>query len=231
MGKMIENIALSRGHHICCVIDPSLKQPLSISSLRNADIAIEFSTPESAFENYKLCFKAKLPVVSGTTGWLHDWDKLIKLVNDNELGFFYASNFSLGLKLVMKLNAQLAKLMSNQQGYTVHIEETHHVHKKDAPSGTAISLAKEIEKYYPFYHNWILNETGEPDEIPIYVTREGKVPGKHSINWVSENDKISLNHESFGREGFATGAILAAEYLIGRKGIYSMDDLMKSINI
>ncbi|MCD6346326.1 MAG: 4-hydroxy-tetrahydrodipicolinate reductase, partial [Bacteroidales bacterium] len=183
MGRVIEKIANTRGHEICTIIDPSISSGFSHSDLQYADIAIEFTTPATALNNFETCFKAGIPVVSGTTGWLNDWDKLEKMLVEYKTGFFYASNFSLGLNLTLKFNEYMAKLMSSHLDYSVHIEEIHHVEKLDAPSGTAIKLSEGIEMNHQGYLSWILNKTGSNSEVPIFAIRDGDIPGTHSVHW------------------------------------------------
>ena len=226
MGRTIEKVAVSRGHHIQSISDPTFNDNQENISINGADVAIEFTKPASAIMNYSACFKAGLPVVSGTTGWLHNWSQLKEMVELHNAGFFYASNFSLGVNILHKVNEVLAKIMNHQPDYKVHIEEIHHTEKEDAPSGTAISLSHCIENMHNSYHSWILDNQGSINEIPIYAKRENKVPGTHTIHWKSDIDEIMIKHEAYSRAGFATGAVLAAEFMIGRRGIFSMDELL-----
>ncbi len=226
MGQMIEKIALDRGHEKVVVFDPALENPLLAKNLKEIDVAIEFTTPESAPGNYLVCIEAGVPVVSGTTGWLHRWNEITEAVTLRNTGFFYASNFSLGVNLFHKLNTDLAKLMAKHGSYSPHIEEIHHTQKYDAPSGTAISLAEDIFRENASFNNWVLNKTKDKNDLPIFSIREGNVTGIHTVSYVGDIDKISIKHEAFGRDGFALGAVLAAEFLNGKKGLYSMKDLL-----
>lgn len=226
MGQMIQNIAISRGHSEVLVFDPSIGKPIDTNALKEMDMAIEFSTPETATQNYNTCFNAGVSVVSGTTGWLENWEEICKAAKKSDVGFFYASNFSLGVNLLFKLNSILAQIMAPHQNYQTHIEEIHHIQKVDAPSGTAISLAEDVIKENHSLKKWTLNNTGTQSDLPIFSIREGKVTGTHTVCYVSEIDKISIKHEAFGRDGFALGAVLAAEFLQNKKGIFSMKDLL-----
>jgi len=226
MGKMIKDIAIHRGHKVVHAFDPSIGKPLINEELRNINVAIEFSSPESAPQNYLTCFQAGVPVVSGTTGWLKRWDEICEAALSANAGFFYASNFSLGVNLFFKLNAILARMMVSHKEYSPHIEEIHHIMKSDAPSGTAITLAEELFKEDVSFKQWSLNKVGTEQDIPIFCTREGKVTGTHTVSYVGDVDKILIKHEAFSREGFALGAVMAAEFLNGKKGIYSMNDLL-----
>jgi 4-hydroxy-tetrahydrodipicolinate reductase len=220
MGKTIERIASQRGHTVVFKSSSSTAKGI----LREANAAIEFSTPETAVENIAMCFDAGVPVVSGTTGWLAQFDKITKLCEERNGSFIYASNFSVGVNLFFSLNEQLAKLMRPWNAYTASIEEIHHTEKKDAPSGTAISLAKGI-----FKHNekkaWKLDE-GSETEIEIIAKRIDAVNGTHIVSYTSEIDTISIKHEAHSRDGFAIGALLAAAWILGKKGIYSMNDVL-----
>ncbi|PRX54215.1 4-hydroxy-tetrahydrodipicolinate reductase [Flagellimonas meridianipacifica] len=220
MGKMIENLAVERGHEISARIDVENKE-IDFSSF---DIAIDFSTPDSAFQNITSCFQHGIPVISGTTGWLENFDKAVSICNQNNTGFIYASNFSLGVNIFFELNAQLARMMAQLEQYNVSMEEIHHTQKVDAPSGTAITLAEGIMANTP-YKSWKLDENGE-DIVSIHSKREGSVPGTHIIDYSSEVDSIEIKHTAHNRKGFALGAVLAAEWLIGKKGVYTMKDVL-----
>ncbi len=191
-----------------------------------ADVAFEFTRPESAFENYLEAFKQGVPVVSGTTGWLDKFELVKNSCIENDVAFFYASNFSLGVNLFFKLNRKLGELMNGFSDYQAHIEEIHHTNKLDAPSGTAISLAEHIIAENTNYKTWRLNPYSKHNDLPVFSIREGQVTGTHSIHYVSEIDKITIRHEAFNRQGFANGAMIAAEFLIGKKGVFDMDDLL-----
>ncbi len=220
MGKMIEQIAQDRGHTIVAKIDdPS--QDVDYSSM---DVAIDFSTPEAAFDNITNCFKNNVPVISGTTGWLDKYSDAIKICEDNKSAFIYASNFSLGVNIFFELNKQLAKMMAGLNQYKVGMEEIHHTQKLDAPSGTAITLAEGIIENTA-YENWKLDESSDKT-VPIKSIREGMVPGTHSIAYASSVDTIEIKHEAHNREGFALGAVIASEWIQGKTGVFSMKDVL-----
>ena len=220
MGKAIEKIALERGHEI--VIRKDL-EPLE-ADLSIADVAIDFSHPNAAFENIVSCIDAGVPVVSGTTGWLEKMPEVKNYCRQKKGDFLYASNFSIGVNVFFNLNAYLARLMSQIRGYEVSMEEIHHVHKLDAPSGTAISLAEGILESSA-KESWTIDEPKEK-EFHIRVKREGEVPGTHIVNYDSEVDSISIMHKAHSRTGFALGAVVAAEWIAGKKGVFSMHDVL-----
>ena len=226
MGKTIEKIALNRGHEIILKIDLDNPNELTAENLKKADIAIEFTIPSSAISNYKCCFKAGVPVVSGTTGWLDKKNEVLYEMNKQNGTFFYASNFSLGVNLFFALNKKLAALMTNRPEYEVTLEEVHHTQKLDAPSGTAITLAENLFEIYPGKKTWTLKETQHPDQLKITAIRKGQVPGIHRIKYESSVDHILIEHSAKSREGFALGAVLAAEFCTGKKGFLSMNDLL-----
>lgn len=220
MGKTIERLALEKGHRVVF----KNTSDWSEGDLKDADVAIEFSVPESAVENISKVLEAGIPIVSGTTGWTEHYDEMVKLCERRNGSFIYASNFSIGVNLFFSINEYAAKLMADWKEYDVSIEEIHHTEKKDSPSGTAISLAKDILKYSD-KKDWKLDANSK-DELKITAKREADVKGTHIINYISEIDTISLKHEAHSREGFAKGAILAAEWLIGKKGVYSMKNVL-----
>jgi len=226
MGKEIEKIALSRGHKIGLVIDVTNNDDLTIENLKAIDVAIEFTTPSSAIENYKVCFEAQVPVVSGSTGWLEKWVEVTSYCQEKESAFFYASNFSLGVNLFFDINRKLAKLMKPFDQYHVDMTEVHHTKKLDAPSGTAISLAEDIIEELDGLKTWGEDGSKSSEELPIKSIREGDVPGIHTIKYDSDVDYIEITHSAKSREGFALGAVLAAEFSVGKKGILSMRDLL-----
>lgn len=226
MGKEIEKIALNRGHEIVLKIDITNPDDLNLANLKKADVAIEFTTPASATANYKLCFEAGIPVVSGTTGWLEKQAEVHQLCKDLNGTFFYTSNFSLGVNIFFALNKRLAELMANHPEYSVEMKEIHHTQKLDAPSGTAITLAEGIIENISTKKSWVNHTTGLADEIGIISEREGQVPGTHIINYDSEVDYIEITHCAKNRKGLAFGAVFAAEYSFGKKGILSMNDLL-----
>ena len=226
MGKEIEKIAVSRGHQIKLIIDINNPHDLTVENLRKCNVAIEFTIPDSAVKNYNICFEAGIPVVSGTTGWLDKKDEVYNKCNETNGTFFYGSNFSLGVNLFFELNRKLAELMTNRTEYSVEITEVHHAQKLDAPSGTAISLAEDILEKLPGKTSWVNDKTPAENELNIKSERRGEVPGIHTIKYESEVDCIEIIHNSKSRKGLAFGAVLAAEYCIGHKGILKMKDLL-----
>lgn len=221
MGKVIERIALERGHEI--VLRKSSAS--SFDGLDNADVAIDFSVPNSAVTNISECLNNGIPIISGTTGWLEDYNKMVALCEEKNGAFIYGSNFSLGVNLFFELNNYLAKMMSKFNQYKVTMEEIHHTQKLDAPSGTAISLAKGVIENSN-YSNWTLENPNE-NEIQIDAKRIENVPGTHSIFYTSEVDTIEIKHTAHNRDGFALGSIIAAEWLVGKKGVFSMKDVLE----
>lgn len=221
MGKIIDGIASSRGHEIVA----RLNQTPTSENLNNPDVVIEFSQPEVAFDNIKACLELGVPVVCGTTGWLERKPEIEKIAEANGTAFLYGSNFSLGVNLFFALNENLAQLMNKfKKDYTCQLEEIHHVHKKDAPSGTAISVAEGIIKHSDFT-SWKLDDT-EGNALGITAIREDEVPGTHSVYYRSEVDEIEIKHTAFSRNGFALGAVIAAEWLPGKKGIFGMKEVL-----
>ena len=220
MGKVIERIALERGHKIVLKKD----HDSSFEGHENADVAIDFSVPDSAVENISACLNKGIPVISGTTGWLTDYPKMVELCNAKNGSFIYGSNFSLGVNVFFELNEYLAKMMANLKQYKVSMEEIHHTQKLDAPSGTAITLAEGVIKHTD-YANWTL-ETPISNEIHIEAKRIENIPGTHSIFYDSEVDQIEIKHTAHSREGFALGAVIAAEWLVGKKGVFTMKDVL-----
>ena len=219
MGKAIEKVAIDRGHLI------SFKtNKCDLNLINDVDVTIEFSTPESAFTNIKNCIDSNVPVVSGTTGWLEDLDDIKKLCDKKNGSFLYASNFSLGANLFFELNKKLAHLMSDKNQYKTSIDETHHIHKLDRPSGTAITLADDIISNSR-YKNWELDSSSK-DKININSSREKEVNGVHKVVYSSENDIISIKHEALNRNGFALGAVISAEWLVNKKGCFSISDML-----
>ncbi|GIM53619.1 4-hydroxy-tetrahydrodipicolinate reductase [Capnocytophaga cynodegmi] len=220
MGKTIEKLALERGHEIVLKIDDS-KTSYDISV---ADVAIEFSTPDSAFGNIVSCVQKQVPVVVGTTGWLKNYERAVEICKEYRGAFLYASNFSIGVNVFFALNKKLAKLMAPLKNYDVSIEEIHHTQKLDAPSGTAITLAEGIIQNSD-KTAWKLGQAGTT-EIPIEAKRIENVPGTHIITYESQVDTIEIKHTAHSREGFALGAILAAEWILGKEGVFSMTDVL-----
>lgn len=221
MGKIIGEIAESRGHQIVA----KLNETPTSENLNNPDVVIEFSHPEAAFENIKTCLENNIPVVCGTTGWLDRKSEIEELSSNNGSAFLYGSNFSLGVNLFFALNEKLAGLMKNFDEYGIQLEEIHHTHKKDAPSGTAISLAEGIMKNNDKYKSWKLDETNG-EELGIFAVREDEVPGTHSVFYKSEVDEIEIKHTAFSRKGFALGAVIAAEWIQGKSGNFTMKDVL-----
>lgn len=226
MGKEIEQIALSRGHQIVLKVDAANAATYSIDELKKADVAIEFSIPESAISNIYKCFDANVPVVVGTTGWLSKLDEVKKLCDSKSQTLFYASNYSIGVNLFFQLNKQLAKLMNNYPEYTIQMEEIHHVHKLDAPSGTAISLANQIIEQNSIKQKWVNEAEKSTDELSIISKRIDEVPGTHTVTYSSQVDEINITHIAHNRKGFALGAVIAAEWVKDKKGVFGMDELM-----
>lgn len=226
MGKAIEEIALKRGHKIVLKITDENLEDLTSENITKADVAIEFSTPASAVNNILFCLQNKVPVISGTTGWLHDLEKIEKECVEVNGAFLYASNFSVGVNLFFELNKKLASLMSAHTDYKIQIEEVHHTHKKDAPSGTAITLAEQIIELHPDIESWKNEVTKNNSELPIISKRIDEVPGTHSVKYGSDVDEIEIIHTAHNRSGFATGAVLAAEYVHDKKGIFTMKDVL-----
>ncbi|MDQ0065727.1 4-hydroxy-tetrahydrodipicolinate reductase [Chryseobacterium lathyri] len=221
MGKIIDEIAQKRGHEIVA----RLKETPTAENLNNPDVAIEFSLPEAAYHNIKACLENKVPVICGTTGWLEKKEEIEKIAVDNDSAFLYGSNFSLGVNLFFALNEKVADIMKNVDEYSCQLEEIHHIHKKDAPSGTAISIAEGIIRSNPKFNAWKLEET-QGQELGIFAIREDEVPGTHSVYYKSEVDEIEIKHTAFNRNGFALGAVVAAEWIKDKKGNFTMKDVL-----
>lgn len=228
MGHEIEKIAISRGHEIGLIIDINNAGDLNLENLKNIDVAIEFTTPLTAVKHYKICFDAGVPVVSGSTGWLSQWSEVSNYCLEKNAAFFYASNFSLGVNLFFDLNQKLARLMKPFDQYHIEITEVHHTKKLDAPSGTAITLAESVLAEYDELTAWKNSPSTEKDVLGIVSLREGDVPGIHTIKYESEVDFIEITHSAKSRAGFAFGAVIAAEFSLGKKGILSMQELLNS---
>ena len=224
MGHAIEEIALSRGHEIVCRIDKDNQDDFDSPQFKSADVAIEFTAPTVALGNYRRAFAAGVPVVSGTTGWLEHLPE-VKEACEKGQTFFYASNFSLGVNIFFAVNKYLAGIMNHFPQYEVSLEEIHHVHKLDHPSGTAITLAADIIGQLDSKHSWTEAQPAPADAIPVVARREGEVPGTHIITYDSEVDTIRISHEAKSRKGFALGAVVAAEFTVGKKGFLTMQDL------
>lgn len=239
MGKAIEQVALSRGHEVVLRVNAENAGAAPVG----ADLAIEFSKPDQAIDNMRMCLDHGVPVVVGTTGWYDRMTDVRQIVEGNKGSLLWASNFSIGVNLFFRANRMLAGLMDARPEYAAHIDEIHHVHKLDAPSGTAITLARDIDLKTQRYSGWKLmgqeepsatrSSTGTsaittPEPAPVFIQSEriGEVTGKHSVTWASANDRIVITHEAFDRSGFAQGAVVAAEWLLGRKGFFTMDDVL-----
>ena len=227
MGKTIEQIALSRGHQIVSIVDINNPEEFQSANFKSADVAIEFTTPATAFDNYMKSFAAGVPVVSGTTGWLDRIGEIKEKCEKEGKTFFYASNFSIGVNIFFALNKYLAKIMNNFPTYNITMTETHHIHKLDAPSGTAITLAEGILENVDRKERWTLETAEQPTDLPIHAIREGEVPGIHEVTYESDVDYISIKHDAKSRAGFALGAVVAAEFTAGKKGFLGMDDMLQ----
>ena len=227
MGKTIEQIALSRGHQIVSIIDINNPEEIYSDNFKSADVAIEFTTPATAFDNYMKCFAADVPVVSGTTGWLNRIGEIKDMCEKEGKTFFYASNFSIGVNIFFALNKHLAKIMNQFPAYDVKMMETHHIHKLDAPSGTAITLAEGVLENIERKERWTLETAEKETDLPIHAIREGEVPGIHEITYESDVDTIVIKHDAKSRAGFALGAVIAAEFTADKKGFLGMEDMLK----
>jgi 4-hydroxy-tetrahydrodipicolinate reductase len=226
MGHEIESAALARSHAVKLIVDKDNMDDLNERSTRDVDVAIEFTTPETAFENVVKCLRMKIPVVSGTTGWLNDYEKAVDACNENRTSFIHSTNFSIGVNILFRLNRELAKQMARLEQYKPFIEEIHHTKKLDSPSGTAITLAQGIAAGHTGYEGWCPDESTEHGKVPVKAIREGMVPGTHTITWDSDIDVISLRHEAKNRKGLALGAVIAAEYIYNRTGVFTMDQVL-----
>lgn len=229
MGKEIEQIAISRGHQIGMIIDVDNPHDLTASNLKQCDAAIEFTVPESAVKNYGICFEAGIPVVSGTTGWLNRKNEVHEKCKANNGTFFYSSNFSIGANIFFKINRELAAVMATHPEYGVEIKETHHIHKLDAPSGTAISIAEDIIGILPAKTGWVNDKEPAQNQINIQSERRGEISGIHTVKYESEIDSIEITHSAKTRKGLAFGAVLAAEYSINHSGIITMNELINNL--
>lgn len=226
MGKAIEEIAVQKGHEIVLKINIDNTQDLTENNLKKADVAIEFTGPHSAAENLKFCFDAGIPVVCGSTGWLNSWNEMEKYCKEKNGSLVYASNYSIGVNLFFEVNKYLAKLMEAHAYYDVKLEEIHHTEKKDAPSGTAITLAEQILENISRKKAWTNSQAQEPTQLEIISKRIDPAPGTHKIAYTSAIDDIEIIHTAHNRKGFAGGAVLAAEFIEGKMGIFSMKDVL-----
>ncbi|MFN4005890.1 MAG: 4-hydroxy-tetrahydrodipicolinate reductase [Chitinophagaceae bacterium] len=226
MGKAIEQIALQRQHQIVLKVNTDNRAHLTVNDLHHADVAIEFTGPHSAVNNILFCMEAGVPVICGSTGWLQQLPEVLQAVEQHQGTFLYASNFSVGVNLFFNMNAYVAKLMAPHVEYTVSIEEIHHTQKKDAPSGTAITLAEGIMQYYTQFDTWVSAPSQQANELSIVSKRIDPAPGTHTVRYSSPIDTIEITHTAHSREGFASGAMLAAEFIQDRKGVFSMKDVL-----
>jgi len=227
MGKTIERIALERGHEIVSVIDVDNLADFDSEAFKSADVAIEFTVPQVALSNYRHAFASGVAVVSGTTGWTEELPQLKKEIEEGGKTLFWSSNFSIGVNIFMAINKKLAAIMNNFPNYNVEMTEVHHTQKLDAPSGTAITLAEGILENLTRKTGWVKETETNPAEMAIKSIREGLVPGIHTIRYESEVDSIEITHDAKSREGFALGAVVAAEFTAGKKGYLGMEDLFK----
>lgn len=225
MGKAIEQVAEQKGLAIAWRVGRDTFATLDHSSLKKAEVVIEFTRPEAAFSNVMRCLEAGVPVVSGTTGWLNQLPEAQRFCREKGGALLWASNFSVGVNLFFALNQRLAQLMSNRPEYAASLIETHHIHKLDAPSGTALTLIQDVLDNVPRYHDWSL-DSGTAGEIPVEAIRSGEVPGTHFIRWQSEVDEISIEHKAHSRLGFAVGAVVAAQWLADKQGVFTMRDVL-----
>lgn len=229
MGKAIEQIAQGRGHEIVLRITGSNRATMTPDALQQADVVIEFSTPEVAYANVMECLAAGVNTVCGTTGWPQNLPEAIHYAENHPVGFLHATNFSIGVNIFFEVNTLLARLMNGRQEYSVSVAETHHIHKKDKPGGTAISVAEQIVAHIGHKTSWQLaggNDTVPADVLPVQAHREGEIPGTHVVRYSSAVDDIEIAHTAHNRSGFALGAVLAAEFLVGRQGVYTMRNVL-----
>ena len=228
MGKAIEEIAISRGHSV--VVKFNSQNPLESSQLRTTDVAIEFSQPDLALKHIKLCADGQIPIVVGTTAWEEHLAEIINHIDKREASLIYSSNFSIGVNLFFELNKYLARLMNDKTDYVASVKEIHHAQKIDAPSGTAVTLAKDLISNHPTYLSWKLtgqSQNMEKSDLPISAIREENVPGTHLISYTSEIDTLTIEHKAHNRKGFALGAVIAAEFIHKKQGVYTMSDILK----
>lgn len=227
MGREIEKILSERGHSVALIIDQDNTADLDAAHLAGIDVAIEFTTPDTAYANIRTCIENRTPVVSGTTGWIARLADLQTLCRERGGALFYASNYSLGVNLLFRMNRRLAELMNRVGGYEVSIEEIHHTQKKDAPSGTAITLAEDIIERLDSKTGWVNDQPATTEQIEIHSIREGITPGTHTVTYDSADDTLELKHTIKNRRTLALGAVIAAEFLCGKQGVYTMDDILQ----
>ena len=226
MGKAIEDIAIAQGYTILFKFDIGNQAEFTIENLQQCDVAIEFTSPHSAVNNLKKCFDAGVPVVCGSTGWLAQWDDIVADCTAKNAAMVYASNYSIGVNLFFELNIYLATLMNKHTNYDVMLDEIHHTEKKDAPSGTAITLAEQVLQNITNKTTWVNNQSTNPDELTITSKRIDPAPGTHKITYHSPIDDIEITHTAHNRMGFAGGAVLAAAFIVGKKGVYNMKQVL-----
>lgn len=226
MGKIVEQIAKERNHNVLMIIDKDNASDINSEKFKQSDVAIEFSQPDTAVENFINCFEQQVPVVSGTTGWLDEKEFVENKCKEYNTAFLYAPNFSLGVNILFEMNKKLAEVMNKFNNYKPEIEETHHIHKKDAPSGTAVSIAEQIYTKIEEFDAWDFHDKAQENKIPIKSIRKGEVFGEHKISYNSNEDEIELSHKAKNRNGFALGAVLAAEFIKNKKGIYTISDML-----
>ena len=226
MGHAIERVATQRGHEIVERIDVNNTDAFNDAAFKSADVAIEFTTPQTAVNNIRRAWQIGKPVVSGTTGWNAQFPELQRELRQNGHTLFWSSNFSIGVNLFMAINRRMAELMNAMPQYDVQIQEIHHIHKKDAPSGTAITLAEDIIQRLDRKTAWVLSNNVKADQISIEALREGEIPGTHTVTYTSSTDSITMTHAAKNRDGFALGAVLAAEFILGKQGFFGMNDML-----
>lgn len=227
MGKEVELVATKRNHEVLLKIDVKKDWDNLTGIAKEIQAVIDFSLPETAVDNIIRCFELGIPIITGTTGWYRYFKEIEEACGKYDGTLFYSPNFSIGVNIFFKINKQLAKLMNKVDGYNISIEEIHHIHKLDAPSGTAIKAAEDIISEYDKLSKWVKVEANKNSELPIFSKREGEVPGTHEVIYDSEVDKLIVKHEAKSRAGFALGAVLAAEFVADKKGIFTMDDLLR----
>jgi len=226
MGHEIEKILIARGHQVVSIIDQHNAEDIKAEPYRSADVAIEFTSPQAAIGNIHSSIEAGVPIVCGSTGWLDQLPEVKEFVNSHNGGLFYATNYSLGVNIFFKVNEYLASIMSRFNDYTVDMIEWHHNQKLDAPSGTAITLAEHILKGYPHKDGWVNQSVRDESKLGIVSVRKGDIPGIHTVTYESPVDTITFTHDAKSRQGFALGAVLAAEFMAGKAGVYTMNDLL-----
>ena len=227
MGHEIEQVLIQRGHTVALIIDQNNTEDLCAEKLSDIDVAIEFTTPDTAYNNVRTCIECGTPVVCGTTGWHDKLEELQALCREKDSTMIWSSNYSLGVNITFRINRYLAEIMNRFDAYNVSMEEIHHTQKKDAPSGTAISLANDILERVERKDKWVNEPTTDANAIEITSLREGTVPGTHTVTYTSDDDKIEIKHTLFSRRALALGAVVAAEFIAPRKGVFTIDDLFE----